>query len=182
MSLDSLISRIISSPKFRREYTGLLKKSVCSQIPDIICNETLNTTDFDWSYLISCASILARSSDGKILDIAYRICQSTVCEQELPQNYKNAAAMIFDLTANSAATNLSKARHLIDSEYKSNIPLGTLIDAARKQISNSILDGEKIVVLNEFQKDVYSAFESNQTITVSAPTSAGKSFILINIQ
>lgn len=181
MSLDSLISRIISSPKFQGEYTKLLKKSVCSQIPDIICNETFNTTAFDWSYLISCASILAQSTDGKILDIAYRICQSTICEQELPKNYKNAAAMIFDLTANSAATNLSKARHLIDSAYKSNIPLGTLIDAARKQISNSIIDGGKVVVLNEFQKDVYSAFESNQTVTISAPTSAGKSFILLQI-
>ena len=181
MSLTSLISRIVSSPKFQNEYTHLLKKSVCSQIPNIICEDDFNNATFDWSYLISCATILARSTDGKILDIAYRICQATICEPNLQKEYKSAAAMIFDLTANSAAVNLSKTRQLITSDYKSNIPWGTLIDATQKQFSNSIISGDKIAILNEFQKDVYSAFQNSQTVTVSAPTSAGKAFILMHI-
>lgn len=181
MSLNTLISRITSSDKFQREYTCLLKKSVCSQIPNLICEDDHNEKEVDWSYLISCASILARSSNGKILDIAYRICQATICEADLQKEYKSAAAMIFDLSANSSAIDLSKSRRLIDNNFRSNVPWGTIIDAKQKQFSNSIVDGERIAVLNEFQKEVYTAFDSNQAVTVSAPTSAGKSFVLLHI-
>lgn len=181
MSLDTLISRIISSDKFQQEYTHILKKSVCSQIPNMICEDICRDTEANWPYLISCASILARSSDGKTLDIAYRICQATICEPDLQIEYKNAAATIFDLSANFSAINLSKMRQLIDNNYRANVPWGTIIDVKQKQFSNSIVDGENTAILNEFQKEVYSAFDNNQTITISAPTSAGKSFILLHM-
>ena len=104
MSINSLTSWITSSNKFQREYTCLLKKSVCSQISNLIRDNSENDENIvDWAYLISCASILAHSTDGTVLDIAYRICQATVCEAGLQREYKSAAAAIFDLSANSSA-------------------------------------------------------------------------------
>lgn len=182
MSINSLTSWITSSNKFQREYTCLLKKSVCSQISNLIRDNSENDENIvDWAYLISCASILAHSTDGTVLDIAYRICQATVCEAGLQREYKSAAAAIFDLSANSSAIALSESRHLIDSNFRSRIPWGTVLDAKQKQFSNSVIDGDKVAILNEFQKEVYDSFEFNHAVTVSAPTSAGKSFVILQI-
>ena len=58
MSINSLTSWITSSNKFQREYTCLLKKSVCSQISNLIRDNSENDENIvDWAYLISCASI-----------------------------------------------------------------------------------------------------------------------------
>lgn len=179
MSLETLISRIISSDKFSKTYTALLRKSVSSQIPNLKAPK--GQEEIDWGYLISCASILSEASTGSSLDIAYRICQTAICEPGLYDEYKCAAAAIFNLLANSPAISLAKERGYIGENYLSHIPFGALIDIKKKQISNSIIDGDNMIILNEFQKEVYSAFDTNQAITVSAPTSAGKSFILLRI-
>ena len=59
--------------------------------------------------------------------------------------------------------------------------VGVVLDVKQKQFANTILDGDTPIVLNSFQKEVYSAFDDNQTITISVPTSAGKSFILLHL-
>ena len=180
MSVESLSSRIIQSNKFIRNYTALLIKSACSQLPNLV-HEGEQEPEINWNYLLSCASIFSNSSQGRFLDVAYRICQTTICEPELPSEYKNAAAAIFALLSNSSAITLSLKRGLVGDSYLSDIPYGSLLDVKRQQISNSIIDGDNIVILNEFQKEVYSSVDNNQTIAVSAPTSAGKSFILLHV-
>lgn len=35
--------------------------------------------------------------------------------------------------------------------------------------------------MNKFQREVYSAYQHNETISISAPTSAGKSYILCTL-
>ena len=94
MSVDTLVSKIIESDKFKFNYNNLLVQSVRSQIPNIQTADNA-TLEIDWGYLISCASIMVQSNDGKVLDIVYRICQTSV-SSTLPQEYKNASAMLFD--------------------------------------------------------------------------------------
>ena len=154
MSVDNLSANIVESPKFRKTYLSLLKKSVSSQIPALI--STNDSGDIEWAYLISCASLLFSSSDGSVLDIAYRICQAAICEPTLPSEYKNAAAGIFALSANNAAITLSVSRALLVPDFNEYLPLQANIDIAKKQFSNSIIDNDEIFVLNEFQKEVYT--------------------------
>ena len=179
MSVDTLVSKIIESDKFKLNYNSLLVQSVRSQIPNIQTADNTNL-EIDWGYLISCASIMVQSNDGKVLDIVYRICQTTV-SSTLPQEYKNASAMLFDRLSNSSAIRLSKSRHYIQDDYLDEIPSGVVFDVKQKQFANTILDGDNQIILNSFQKEVYSAFDDNQTISISAPTSAGKSFILLHL-
>ena len=179
MSVDNLSANIVESPKFRKTYLSLLKKSVSSQIPALI--STNDSGDIEWAYLISCASLLFGSSDGSVLDIAYRICQAAICEPTLPSEYKNAAAGIFALSANNAAITLSVSRALLAPDFNEYLPLQANIDIAKKQFSNSIIDNDEIFVLNEFQKEVYTSFQDNDAISISAPTSAGKSFVLLHL-
>jgi len=47
------------------------------------------------------------------------------------------------------------------------------------QLKNEIKVGESIFLLSDFQKEIYKSIESNSLIGISAPTSAGKTFLIL---
>ena len=49
------------------------------------------------------------------------------------------------------------------------------------KIQNSVIVDSKVVSLNRFQKKVYDASKEKMTLSISAPTSAGKSYILYQL-
>lgn len=134
-----------------------------------------------WNYLITCASLLAKGQGGVALDMAYRICQTCMSNSDLDENIKNACAGIFDILTNAPAINLSLARGFIKENYLKEMPIEFMLDIKRKRFINTVEDGESFVFLNDFQKQVYSSFEDTRLLSVSAPTSAGKSFVLLHL-
>lgn len=179
MSLNSLINRLISTEYFIKRYNNLLLYSVRKQFSALIYEHS--EKQIDWNYLITCASLFAQSKDGKILDMAYRICQTCMTQQDIAAEYHSACAAIFDVLTNSPAIALAKQREYISDDYLSDIPIQCAIDVKRKQFSNTIVDGDGFIFLNDFQKEVYDSFYNTRLLSVSAPTSAGKSFILLQM-
>lgn len=179
MALDTIVNRIIEKKYFKNNYNKLLVYSVSSQF--LALNPQDLSQSIDWKYLISCASILSKDSRGQILDIAYRICQAVLCEECLPVEYHNACAAMLNLLTNSPAINLAIEREYISKDYISHIPMNYAMDVKRKEFSNTINDGEKVIFLNDFQKAVYDTFNNTRALSISAPTSAGKSFIMMQL-
>lgn len=179
MSLNSLINRLTSTDYFIERYNNLLLHSVRKQFPSLVYEQ--NEKSIDWNYLITCSSLLAQSKDGVVLDMAYRICQTCITESNINSEYRNVCAAIFDTLTNSSAVSLSKRKGLISDDYLSGIPIETAMDVKRKQFSNTIDDGDEFIILNDFQKDVYSSFDNATFLSVSAPTSSGKSFVLLQL-
>ena len=179
MSLSSLINRLTTTDYFIERYNNLLLHSVRKQFSSLVYEHNENA--IDWNYLITCASLFAQSNDGKILDMAYRICQTCISQQDVPTEFRSACAAIFDFLTNSPAIALAKKREYICDDYLSDIPIQCAIDVKRKQFSNTINDGENFIFLNDFQKKVYDSFDNTRFLSVSAPTSAGKSFILLQM-
>ena len=179
MSLNSLINRLISTESFKERYNNLLMYSVRNQFPSLIYEE--KNIQIEWNYLITCASLLDKSKDGEILDISYRICQTCISQQNVAIEYRNACAAVFEMLSNSPAISLAKKRQLISSDFLTDIPLQYAIDIKRKQFFNTIIDGEEFIYLNDFQKEVYQSFDETRLLSVSAPTSAGKSFVLLHM-
>lgn len=75
---------------------------------------------------------------------------------------------------------------MIDSEYsfsdKQFSFSGSLINqfaVTVAQIENEIKVGDRIFLISDFQKDIWDAIESNSLTGISAPTSAGKSFLIL---
>lgn len=179
MSLNSLINRLISTNHFKRKYNDLLIHSVRTQFPNLSYEK--EEISIDWKYLITCASLLAKSQNGKILDMAYRICQTCMTQKNIEEEYHNASAAIFDMLTNSPAIALAKQREYISDDYLSNVPIQYALDVKRKQFCNTISDGEGFIFLNDFQKEVYNSFSDAKILSISAPTSSGKSFILLQM-
>ena len=179
MSLNSLINRLTSTDYFIERYNDLLLHSVRTQFPTL--NYEHEEKPIDWNYLITCASLFARSKDGKTLDMAYRICQTCITQKNLEIEYHNACAAILDVLTNSPAISLAKQREYISDDYLSNLPIQCALDVKRKQFSNTISDGDNFIFLNDFQKEVYDSFDNTRLLSISAPTPAGKSFILLQM-
>ena len=174
-----MIIRLTSTDYFTERYNNLLLYSVRTQFPSLVYER--DEKPIDWNYLITCASLFAQSKDGKTLDMAYRICQTCMTQKDIEMEYHNACAAIFDVLTNSPAIALAKQRKYISDDYLSNVPIQCALDVKRKQFSNTISDGENFIFLNDFQKEVYDSFDNTRLLSISAPTSAGKSFILLQM-
>ncbi len=74
---------------------------------------------------------------------------------------------------------------MIDTEYdhenKCYSGVNSLLDQLSitiNQLQCEVLVGDQIFLLTQFQKNIWSQIELNKTLGISAPTSAGKSFII----
>jgi hypothetical protein len=74
---------------------------------------------------------------------------------------------------------LAVARGLLFSDFQKRLPAPARIEWLRRRIENSVALGDNsFLPVNRFQKHFWGTIASNDWVSVSAPTSAGKSFIM----
>lgn len=177
-----LQDKLYNLPSFRRQYEALIALSVCETIPYLewaVSKERL-LTQIDWNNLLGISSVFSYSEHTDHLDAALRIAQTCLL-QECSQQQKAAAVVILENLTNKPAIRLAVERALITKTYRQLLPLPFQIQTAQTSIENTILINERILELNKFQKKVYDTHELYDSISISAPTSAGKSYILYQI-
>lgn len=179
MSKTTMAEKLYEIPGFQRIYGKLLLNSVRNQF--IILRQS--ELEIDWNYMLLCGSIFATSDKGKYLDAALRIAQFCLVRKDVEEHQKAAAAVILDTLTNSPAIKLAIHRNYLKSNYEEHIPVPLQLGRVNRQMKYSILNQEKesIQLINKFQWDVYNSANDNKWVSISAPTSAGKSFILLRL-
>lgn len=177
-----LADKVYNLASFLRQYEALITLSVCEAIPNL---QWLTTKEFllkqiDWNNLLGISSILCFSDKNEHLDAALRIAQTCII-LDRSKEQKFAAAIILENLTNNPALKLAIERALVDATYKEQVPLPFLLQTTKTNIENSITVNNELLQLNKFQKKVHTTHESFEVISISAPTSAGKSFILSHI-
>lgn len=176
MNSPSISQWLMNQVSFKKEYEQLLIESVASQFNTI----QYETKIHDWPYLLKCASVLAHSEDQDAKDKALRISQYCLQSQSTTISQKNSAQFILDLLANRRSIYLAREKGLVPPEAASwkNTFNGNL-NWIKQGINHSVLlrDGSTMDV-NEFQKYFWESLNQYQYISVSAPTSAGKSHLI----
>ncbi|WP_293299945.1 DEAD/DEAH box helicase [Pedobacter sp. UBA4863] len=66
-----------------------------------------------------------------------------------------------------------------DNKYSSSVSLINQFAIAIEQAVSEIKIGEKGFLVSEFQKEIWDSIDNNNIVGISAPTSAGKSFIIL---
>lgn len=175
---SALPEKLFSIPGFQKRYMDLVVKSVKSQFSCFQREED----NIDWNYMLLCASILANSEDGKCLDAALRIAQFCLISEVL-DNQKAAAAVILDTLTNSPSINLAIEREYLSQNYESQVPTPLQLEKIGRNMKYSIYNSktESLQKINKFQWLVYQGVDSFDWVSISAPTSAGKSYILLRI-
>ena len=169
---------LLENEGFQEQYNRLLVDSVSGQFGGMIRSRSSSESDHDWNYLLFCASLLAQSDDPKAQSVSLRISQ--YCLESLESShYKDAAAVVLDSLANQPAIKLAEDRKLLDEGYVNRIGFTSYQDWMRRSFQNSITSSSSGTVhVNKFQKSFWNSVDANDWISVSAPTSVGKSFII----
>ena len=177
MTDNAIYSWLLEQPTFQAEFESLLLSSVKSQF------SIFATTEFkhDCDYLLKCASVLAQSHESRMHDIALRISQYCLQNKDTTSSHqKDSAQFILNVLANRTAINLAKEKGFLethDTKWQDSF-IGNL-NWVKEEIKHSVClkSGERINV-NVFQRSFWEALSKYKTLSISAPTSAGKSYLI----
>ena len=178
-----IADKVYNLESFKRQYDALLVLSICDTVPQLVWEQDKQSllAQIDWNNMISIASILCYSSNSQHLDAALRIAQTCLIQETCTENQKNASAFILDTLTNKPSIEMAVKKHYLNDDYASNYPLTLKLQQYQSDFEHTIFIKDQKITLNRFQKEVYEAHKNNETISISAPTSAGKSYILCAI-
>lgn len=179
MSTANLQDWLINNRGFQEQYGHLCVDSVACQFSGLCRDDQVAKVEHDWRYLLLCASLLAQSDRGDCQEAALRIAQYGLEFPGALGEYRDAAAVILDILANRPSIRLAEQRGLIQDSYLMRLPLTLRRDCARRVVDNSItLSNFSTIEVNRFQRLFWKLAEVNDWVSISAPTSAGKSYIV----
>ncbi len=178
-----IADKIYDLDSFKRQYEALLILSVCDTVPQLSWEEDRQSllAKIHWNNLLGIASILSYSQNNLHLEAALRIAQTCLIQKTCTDNQKSASAVILDSLTNKLAIKMAVKKQYIAPDYEESYPFTLKLQKLKSDFEHSIFINDRLISLNRFQKNVYDAHLNNETISISAPTSAGKSFILCNI-
>lgn len=124
--------------------------------------------------LIGLASILSISDSTEELSLAYEIISRLLeSESDDKERIAQAADIILSRIGNFPSRELLRKRYEILESYSPAIILS--LERLAREVENTTDEG---VALTDFQHRFYTSLEKQKSLSISAPTSAGKSFIL----
>ena len=178
-----LADKLYQLASFRRQYQAILILSARENISAL--NSEDNQGDIvsliDWNNVLGIASALCQSEDSRHLDAALRIAQTCISSSSCNEAQKSAAAYVLETLTNRLAIKMSLERQYIDGNYADLFSVQQKLDVSRIIFSSSIFINDRQYLLNRFQSEVYRRYSDSDAISISAPTSAGKSYILCAI-
>lgn len=179
MAMRELPGWLVKNEGFKRQLKNLTAQSVARQFASLVTDSGSWTEKVDASYMLTCASVLSHSDDGVCQDAALRIAQYCLESSDVSTERKDGALLVLDSLVNKAAIDLAVKRGMVDSEYQNRFPIVAQVDANRRKLQYTLgLSDQREILVNKFQFDFWGLAEKKSWLSVSAPTSVGKSFIL----
>lgn len=165
------ISDFVTDVVFER----LLVADVTRQLPGDALVPVESLTDEDTRVLLMRASILANSRQPAELNLAYEITTRVVevDEGKTPAITMAAQALLTRIGA------FPGRKLLPATQQMPRMPLRLALEGAAREAENTVYDvTDEPVLLTDFQLDLFESMGESSRLSVSAPTSAGKSFVL----
>jgi hypothetical protein len=135
--------------------------------------------EIDWSRALSLASVLTAEDDATAQDVALRIAQGCMVADDALEHHRGAAAIVLERMGNRPSLKLAVERQRVASDSWTQAPAPLQLDVVRRRLELAIpVTGGDIFAGSPFQRRFWSAVENSRWVSVSAPTSAGKSYIV----
>ncbi len=175
MTISALAAELLASDRFLRHYSN----AAAARVSADLLGATPDAEAVDWSHLLSCASVMALSPDEAALDAALRIMQTAILAPDAAEAHREAAVLLLDRVGNAPALALARYRDRIGAEDLASYPAPLRMEIVRSRLDLVVpgADGHSTPV-SRFQRDLWTAVERDGWVSASAPTSAGKSFIV----
>jgi superfamily II DNA or RNA helicase len=176
MSNERMRNFIAGSPSFQSHFDAITVLGILYEFDAITRPEEV--PKIEWKYLLFCASVFSRSPQAKFQQMALRIADTCLRCSEGDGSLTKGAALILDMMANQRAAGLAVKRRLLPADWSEKLPLPLMADLTRRHQEDVIDTANGQIPVNRFQKEFWTAILTAQQVSASAPTSAGKSFIL----
>ena len=167
----------LGTPEFSAHMRELAVHSVRAEFERIAAEDA--GTVPPWRLLLMIGSALTSETSERAQEAALRIAQTCVSSDTANGVQKEAAALLLERLGNVPALELARRRDLVPEDRWNSVPLDLAIDAMRRRVELEITLADGTVIEgNSFQRDFWTLAAEHQWVSVSAPTSAGKTRIV----
>ncbi|OHV69425.1 hypothetical protein LCM4577_22825 [Mesorhizobium sp. LCM 4577] len=170
--VEELCKTIASDARFAADYESILRQSILSGAGfdrgNALEEETLRR-------LLQSATIFAQSEEAEWRQFAYRICIGSLTYSETLAGIGAASRLILARLSNYPAI---KFAFRGDPEPKS-LTEGVFLEIIGRRLDNTVQIGQRNAVFTDMQRAVWGTLTSGSSLALSAPTSAGKSFVFL---
>lgn len=176
--MSQLSDRVLALSRFRAGLEEIAVSSVQADVP-LLDDSASPTREPDWAFLLVCASALTPEANEVAQDAVLRVAQGCLRSRQSTDEQRAAAILLLDRVGNQPAIALARDR---DESILASIEANSstlVLDALgrRAELTVRLPNGDAIDV-NPFQKAFWDLASANDWVSVSAPTSAGKSYII----
>lgn len=160
-------------------YRKLLIADIQSQLPDREHNVATLPTEDDARRLIGWASVLSLSTEPRDRGTAYEVVTRLLpLFSSRIGSVVSAADIILSRLGNFPGRSLLRSRYTDETGTAPSAPARLRLERLGREIENTVTDADAHpVTLTDFQRALLEALASSPSVSVSAPTSAGKSFV-----
>lgn len=175
--MTDLSQVVFESQKFKEILHSIRLKSLHAEFPMIEMAGV--ASPIDWNYALLCASALSSIATERSQNTVLRVAAACLSFDGTDDSQKSAASAILDRVGNHRSVELAEERNLIQRDVWQRLPPMLRLETIRKrlQLSVPLSNGENMPV-NSFQSELWQDVETFDWVSVSAPTSAGKSRIV----
>lgn len=174
---ESLEDVVFGSAKFNRTLADVRVLSLRHEFPDIDWAEA--EPSVDWPFMLLYASALTSVDTEKAQTAVLRVATGCLLAREIDESLKSAAVALLERCGNQVAVELAERQGLALEEAWTRAPAPVRWEIARARMENAIpLSSGEVLAANPFQSRWWAEAAENDWLSVSAPTSAGKSRII----
>ena len=168
---------VFSSQKFRDALETAHELMVRSEFTAVEWDSELPA--MDWGFALLYASAITSVQSERAQSAVLRIATACILASDAEEAHKAAAAALLERCGNHIAVELAESRDRLSSEAWRCLPAALRLEMIRSRIDYSVrLSGDRLLAVNPFQGKFWEAVRVNEWLSVSAPTSAGKSRII----
>ena len=171
--IEDLCEQIWNREGFRTDYRQLLRASVSASIGLSVEPMTGSATR-----LLASAAHFSLSNQDLFRDAAFRIAiHLRDFKPDLDSSSSSIVGLVLSRLGNLPTLDLIGL--LSDEQSRTSLPLPAWLQVESRIMRNSVsIARDARLYLTDFQRNIWSALEEGDSVSVSAPTSAGKSFTL----
>src|SRR5258708_32575847 len=178
MAATDVRAWLISHPAFQSQVDRVIRAALWHEFPRLTRSSPVPES-LDWNYLLLCASLLARSERSAEQRIALRIADTCLQLKDTTAEQRLGAGVVLDTMANRRTPDLAVARETLAQNPSASLPFSLRADFQKRADTDIIVYGTGArLCVNRFQRDFWDAMNQYSRVSASAPTSAGKSFLL----
>lgn len=171
--IEELSSRIWSHNQFHQEVGKLREMLLRHRFVEPVASDRISEDML--VRLLKCSITLSASSSLEHRQTAYQIATAAA---EMSAQFPGARyALLLVLNRLSNFPTLAYARRRFDVT-ETGLPVRSYAEATDRAAANTIHLAERDVALTDFQFKLWAHLTSGKNVGISAPTSAGKSFVL----